>query len=215
MFHVHDVAPLREGERIQGMIRRHVVTLLPMLSLSALFIITPFFFLFPLLRAGSIGAITLVLSVAIGLSLALRAIHLWDADVLIVTTERVIDVDQSGVWARQVAEIPLGAIHDIRWERRGFHEALFRLGTVRLSAAMPPSEVVVSHIAHPERVEAWLQELCHPKLASTGKDGVSHDTSLSRREHIQWLLVQASEPTLVEVEALLANQSKADDERGA
>ena len=195
MFHVHDVAPLREGERIQGMIRRHVVTLLPMLSLSALFIITPFFFLFPLLRAGSIGAITLVLSVAIGLSLALRALHLWDADVLIVTTERMIDVDQSGVWARQVAEIPLGAIHDIRWERRGFHEALFDWGRCgyRQPCHLPKS---LFHIAHPERVERGYKNCAIQNWRPRGKMGyrMTHpcpgentsNGSSSRRVNRRW-----------------------------
>lgn len=215
MFHIHDVVQLKEGERVQRIVRRHLVTLLPSLILGAVFIILPFFFLFYLLHGGAFGIIAFVLSVAFGLFLALRAMHIWDADVLVITTQRLVDVDQHGIWARMVAEVPLDAIQEVRWERAGMKEALFRMGTVRIMTAVPPSELVTPFVLHPEQLQAFLQEIrqaTHARPLAAKRDD-SAESSLSPRERIQILLVQANEKTLVEVEHLL--QERADGTRRA
>lgn len=210
MFHIHDVVQLKPEERVQAIVRKHVVTLFPSLALSGLLIIIPFFFLFHLLRGGVFGLIVFVVAVAAGLFLALRAMHIWDSDVFVITTERVIDVDQHGLWARMVAEVPLHTIQDVRWERTGIIEAIFQMGSVRLATTVPPSELVAVRVAHPERIQAQLQDLrkqpSHfPKQETNGK---AQEDILSQREHIQLLLTQATEKTLTDVEHLLSSRAE-------
>lgn len=204
MFHINDVTQLGAEEQIEAIVRKHTMTLVPRLLLAGLLIIVPFFFLFSLLRGGVFGILVFVILIAVGLFLALRTMHIWDADVLLVTNKRVIDVDQHGLWARVVAEVPLTHIQDVRWERAGFMETLFRMGTVRLLTSAATTQIVVPRIAHPERLQKLLQDLRHQPVAhAEERASEAQDKALSRREQIQLLLARASNKTLEEVQALL------------
>lgn len=134
MFHSSDVVQLREGERIEGIIRRHGATLWPKLFLSGLLIVVPFFFLFALLSLGTFGVILLVLTVATGMFFALKFFIQWDANVLVLTNERLIHVDQRGLWSRRVFETPLPYIQSVECKRNGFKDWICRTATVTIAS---------------------------------------------------------------------------------
>jgi uncharacterized membrane protein YdbT with pleckstrin-like domain len=130
MFQSKDVLNLQEGERIEGIIRRHYSTLWPRLLLAGAFIILPFFFLFALLSLGLIGLLLVVFSVALGIFLALKALIVWDARVLLLTNRRLIHVDQRGIWSRKVQEAPLWNIRSVECEQTGLLDRICRTATV-------------------------------------------------------------------------------------
>lgn len=160
MFHIHDVLLPKEGEVVHCLVRRHGVTLVPQLLLAGLLMVVPFFLLFPLARWGAIGTVLFVLLLASGLFVALRAFLLWDADVLIVTSERVVDVDQRGLWNRIVCETPLIFIQEVICEQKGLADAVCRMGTVRIrSAPSATAEMSASCVRRPERLRQMIQDL--------------------------------------------------------
>lgn len=161
MFRIEDVLLLKDDERVKTLARRHIVTLLPRLFLALLLIVLPFFFLFPLFALGPLGVALFIVLFGCGAVLAVRSLLLWDADVLIITNHRVVDVDQRGVFTRMVSEAPLGSIQDVSWMAKGFLESLFRMGTLRIQLASGTSTIEAKRISHPKALHELISNLRH------------------------------------------------------
>lgn len=203
MFRVHDVIQLKPDEEVRAIFRRHGVTLwLPLLLASALLVL-PFFFLFAFTKAGAAGMAAFGVSVIAGLLVALRAFHVWDGDVLVVTSLRVVDVDQRGIWHRVVSEAPMHGVEDVRWERRGPSDALFRLGTVRIRTSGLASEIAAPKIAHPEIVQTLIHDLrdeARRAWQAADNNAIMDDP---RRERVKKMLEDVDERTLEAIASVL------------
>lgn len=159
MFQIDDVLLLKEDEAIKAFARRHFVTLLPRLLVSLLLIVVPFFLLFLLFSWGAVGVIVFILLVLSGVILAVRTFLIWDADVLIVSTLRVVDVDQRGLFSRIVSEAPISNIQDVSWQKKGLIESLFRMGTVTIQTAGSGVVVKAVSIPRPQEIHELVNDL--------------------------------------------------------
>jgi uncharacterized membrane protein YdbT with pleckstrin-like domain len=56
-------------------------------------------------------------------------------DTWIITSRRIIDVEQNGLFDRHIAEIPLSRVQDITIEVKGLIETLLHFGTIRIQTA--------------------------------------------------------------------------------
>jgi len=146
MFHSSDVVQLREGELIKGIVRRHWMTLWSKLLMSGLLIVVPFFFLFALLSLGAFGVILLSLTIATGIYFALKSFIQWDAKLLLLTNQRLIHVDQRGVWSRRVLETPLHNIQTVECENTGFGDWICRTATVTIGTVGSSPDIVFSSL---------------------------------------------------------------------
>jgi len=131
----------------------------PSLFLALILIVAPFFLMFLLFSWGIIGVALFLVAVLIGISIALRTLLLWDADILIVTTSRLVDVDQRGIFARSVSEAPLEAVQDVSWSRNGIIQTIFRMGNVKVQTAGATANIEAKDIPHAEAVHELINEL--------------------------------------------------------
>lgn len=208
MFHVNDVIQLQPAERVHAVVRSHVAFLWLKLSLSLVCLVVPFFFLFHLLHAGLIGFIILLIFVGIGIITALRSFFLWDANVLVLTSTRLVSVTQRRLWHRAVSETTLGTIRDIQWERGSFFESLFHTGTIRIkTGAGSVPDLIATHLPEPEGlVRAMIELRDHPKPVKEHllKEVVDEEVSLDeRREQIHAWVSEASKEALLQIEGIM------------
>ena len=56
-------------------------------------------------------------------------------DMWIITTERIIDVEQKGLFNRHIAEVPLQHVQDVTIEVKGIIETFLKFGTIRIQTA--------------------------------------------------------------------------------
>lgn len=56
-------------------------------------------------------------------------------DMWIITTERVIDIEQSGLFSREISEIPIKHVQDVTIEVHGLIETFLKFGTIRIQTA--------------------------------------------------------------------------------
>lgn len=161
MFHLEDVLQLKDAEDVRLFVRRHPMTLTWPLLGALVLIALPFFFLFPLFALGALGIVLFCVSIFAGILLALRTLLIWDSDVFIITTLRLIDVDQRGLWSRFVTETPLEHIQDTRWERRGVFCTLFRVGSITVKATGLEQPMIAVFIPHPEQIHELVNDLRH------------------------------------------------------
>ncbi len=205
MLKLEDVLQLKDAEDVKLISRRHAITLFPGLFGAFLLIVIPFFLLFPLFAWGIPGVIAFLASVIIGVVVAIRTFIIWDADVLIVTTTRIVDVDQKGVFSRIVSEAPVASIQDVSWRRHGIAETVFGMGTLRVAAERVTIEA--RRIPKPELVGEAINDLRH---ATTPK---RTDLAPERQEalrRITKLLEGFSVEELGRIESILKARAKSD-----
>ncbi|MFA4955060.1 MAG: hypothetical protein WC641_07170 [Patescibacteria group bacterium] len=159
MFHIEDVLQLKDDEQVKLIVRRHLVTLFPSLFLALILIVVPFFMLFPLFAWGILGVILFAVAVFCGVVVAGRSVLLWDADLLIVTNFRLVDVDQRGLFTRLVSEVALPSIVDVAWSRKGLLETFFRMGSLAAQTGAAGTKIEARMIPRPERTAEFLNDL--------------------------------------------------------
>lgn len=161
MFHLEDVLQLKDDEQVKAILRRHPATIAAPLVLATFLIVLPFFLLFPLFAWGIAGIVLFLAAVVIGIVTAIRALVLWDADVLVVTNMRLVEVDQKGLLTRSVSEAALKNIQDVSWIRNGMAETMFHMGTVKISTAGNAAVIEAKRIPHPEAVSELINDMRH------------------------------------------------------
>ncbi len=157
MLHLEEILALQEGERVVSVLRRSLLTVAPTLILAALFLATPFFFLFPLLRMGFVGTVILCACIALGSYLGLKGVLLWDANVLVLTDRRFLVVRQHGLWSRRVIEAPLSG-SQVTVKRSGWSGAL-RIGQLTIIGQGLSVPVIVTGMPAAETVARNIQSL--------------------------------------------------------
>jgi membrane protein YdbS with pleckstrin-like domain len=209
MFRIESIIQLKEEENIEALVRRHLFTLIPALFFAMLLIVVPFFFLFPLMSWGIIGLAIFAGCIAIGVMLAIRALFLWNADVLVVTNLRLVDVDQKGLLSRRVSEVAYDAIQDVSWLRKGIWQTIFRMGSVSVQTAGQATNIEVTAVPYPDK----LHDLINDVRSFSAKESKKTETDLpkdrrSRLRRIARLLEQVNDEMVADVEALLERESK-------
>ncbi len=159
MFHIEDVLQLKESEKVKLFVRRHPMTLLSGLFVATVLIVIPFFFIFPLFSFRMPGVAVFLASVLLGIIVALRAFLLWDSDVLIVTSDRLVKVDQKGVFSRFVTELAMGSISDVAWKKHGVVDTLFSVGSLSVNSPAVSKTIEITRMSHPDRLHGLINDL--------------------------------------------------------
>lgn len=206
MFRLQDVLQLKDTEEVRWLTRRHAATLFPSLVPAFLLIVLPFFFLFPLFSLGWLGVLMFSASVLSGLGIAARALLIWDADVFIVTNLRVVDVDQSGLFARKVTEAPLATVQDCSWQRKGVLETVFRMGSVRVQTAGTAADLEAVRIPAPESVHEIINDQRQGTRSRRVETGGA--TRSAKMCEIQALLDGFSDEELARIETILRQRER-------
>lgn len=135
---------LGENEKILIVVRKHwfVMARTAVFFLILLFLPVGASFLSPTL-ASVVPQDILTLSVNFLLCLYIAVIIAflffewadYHLDTWIITTRRIIDVEQRGLFNRHVAEIPISRVQDITIEVTGIIETILHFGTIRIQTA--------------------------------------------------------------------------------
>ncbi len=216
MFRVEDVLQLKDREEVRHVTRRHILTMFPGLFLGLVLIVLPFFLIFPLFSWGVLGVALFFIAVLLGISSAVRTLLLWDADILIVTTLRLVDVDQRGLFSRIVSEAPLDAVQDVSWSRRGVIQTIFRIGNLKVQTAGATANIEAHNIPHPEQVHELINDLRHvlpvkAAMSATPTPTANNDSpdKDSRLKRIESILDKYSPEELARIESILKERERA------
>lgn len=82
-------------------------------------------------------------------------------DVLVVTNKRLIDVEQRGLFKRDIATIPLKNIQDVKVEINGFIRTMLKFGEIHIQTAGFSKELVIKDIDAPQTVKQVVMSAYH------------------------------------------------------
>ncbi|MBI4427250.1 MAG: PH domain-containing protein [Candidatus Magasanikbacteria bacterium] len=156
-------------EKIEYYLRRHPLTFLPILGVFIILLLVPvaMYFLvnnlFPQLLTGQLSYPVLVLFASIFyLSIYLffygQFIDFY-LDLWIVTNDRIVDIEQHGLFSRTISELDLYNIQDVTVETSGFFATMFKYGNLYVKTSSDNSQIIFRDIPSPNEVRQALIEL--------------------------------------------------------
>ncbi|MBI3627389.1 MAG: PH domain-containing protein [Candidatus Sungbacteria bacterium] len=152
---------LDENEAVQMVIRRHWWALLtPSVSALALLILPALVVIFGQNIMGAIDPAMMRFGIAVYfLLLSVFVFTLWVEyylDVWIITSRRIIDIDQLGLFRRTISEFPLDRIQDVTVEVKGIIPTLLRFGDLKVETAGHLKSFVLLDAPNPEAAKNLL-----------------------------------------------------------
>jgi uncharacterized membrane protein YdbT with pleckstrin-like domain len=90
-------------------------------------------------------------------------------DIFIITSHRIIDIEQHGLFGRTTSELLLDRIQDVSSEVRGFMHTVLDYGNVEVQTAGEQEHFVFVNVPHPTHVAKRILELAQARR--TGREG--------------------------------------------
>ena len=114
-----------------------------------------------------------LLLVFFGISYALYEFIVWYYDIVVITKDRVIDVNQKSLFSREIKEVPIQKITNIVIKTSGLFSAFFGYGSVLISSGVG---------------EAELDDLKNPVEVKNVIEGLQKKGSLTANELIEYII---------------------------
>ncbi len=169
MLYPHQLPGARLGEKTVLVIRHHwfvflrlavgflLLTLLIVLLGWLLLTRVPLFFAHPIFPP-----LGIVLANVLGLLLWIFFMNVFIEtylDTWIVTTERIIDIEQHGLFHRTVSELHLNRIQDVTTTSKGISATTFGFGSLTVTTAEATERFQFTDMPDPERVRTLIFKL--------------------------------------------------------
>lgn len=87
-------------------------------------------------------------------------------DVWIITDQRIIDVEQRGLFHRTVSEIAMDRVQDVTVEIPGFVPTVLKFGTIRIQTAGEQGEFVISEVPDCDKAKNIIVEQQRKRVAA-------------------------------------------------
>ncbi len=86
-------------------------------------------------------------------------------DVWIITTERVVNVEQKGLFSRKVSELKYGHIQDVSTSVKGFFPTILNFGDINVQTAAEQSHFTFLSVGNPYAIKAEIMTQQKRRLA--------------------------------------------------
>lgn len=155
-------------EKIVLEIRRHPITLIPSIILFIIALLLP-----PILLAIDVAVTaielawsplyTLFLSTYYIIAIIFFYVHTMDfyLDVLIVTNDRLIDIDQHSLFSRTISEMDLFQVQDVSTDIKGVFPTMFNYGTVHIQNASLQTKFTITQARNPDKLREVILDLAN------------------------------------------------------
>ena len=124
------------------------------------------------LKAGYWYVTHRVLLRKLGIFILARTLFVWQRNILIITTHRVVDIDQRGFFDKVTSNISYDQLEDVMGRIKGFWGTIFRYGNVTIQSGSGKVQVVVDKVKQPVYVQQEIAEL-HDKYINKDSDDFS------------------------------------------
>ena len=158
-MNIEKIINLKEQERIVRIIKRYGLTLFWSWFFVFILLVVPFFFMFWLFRHDWWGITLFVVPIVLSFLLLFKTIFVWQRNILIITTHRLVDIDQKGFFHKEISRVAYDQVEDVAGSIKGFWGTIFRYGNVIIQTGNGKVEVIVDRIKQPVQIQDEIQEM--------------------------------------------------------
>src|SRR3990167_1035813 len=160
----------RPTEHVIFMLRRHWIVVVIQLARLALFVIGPIavYFIVKLLYGFSLPHTTPLYALVVVI-LGIYYLFIWDfffsdfidyfLDIWVLTDQRVVSIEQLGLFNRLVSELNIMNVEDVTSEVRGFFPTVLNYGEVHIQTAGSQKRFVFEQVPEPQKVAQVIMEV--------------------------------------------------------
>lgn len=158
---------LEENEKILLIVRKHWLAMVFELFFSLLLAVLPLV-LFAVFKFTLFSELTLKNIYLLLFFYTIFLIFVWVflfvswinyyLDIWVVTNKRLVDVDQKSLFSRDIANLRLDRIQDIKIEVLGIINTLFKIGNIYVQTASAKNEFTIRQAGNPETVKQVIME---------------------------------------------------------
>lgn len=170
----YKINKLDENEKVLLVVKKHwFIVFIESLPLAA-FIILPFLFYLLTNRidsewiSGNVFYLNLSVAAASVLTAWVVFFIIWTdyyLDSWLITNRRIIDIEQKGLFSRDIATLRLDKIQDATFSLEGIIATLIGFGEIRIQTAGTQTEFKMSHVANPKEVTGAILQIQHGSLS--------------------------------------------------
>lgn len=156
-----------EGEELLFVFRRHIIAMRK--GFYGLLIPFALSSIPPLIWQSNLELFLLpIAGLGVGLLIFAYYFVMWYFTVYIVTTERIRQVTQHGLFGKDVVELRLSKIQNISYNIPGFTGEIFKFGTIIIQTFV--GDLVIHMVEHPSETYTKLQDAVHAAVGHHDQD---------------------------------------------
>lgn len=149
---------LEEGEILVQVVRRHPITMAGPMVIGGVFVILDFFLLTLLFAQGWWGVLIFFVVLSVVSLLVFRTWVIWSKNTFVITSKRVIDIDQHGFFNKTVSECNYSKIQDVSYKIKGIMATIFHFGSIQIQTAGNVANLELNFIKNPARVQEVITD---------------------------------------------------------
>ncbi|HSW90508.1 MAG TPA: PH domain-containing protein [Candidatus Saccharimonadales bacterium] len=163
-----------KGEEILFVFRRHIIAMRKgFYALLIPFMLTS---IPPLIWQQNLTLFLLPIGgLAFGLILFAYYFVMWYFTVYIVTSERIRQITQKGLFGKDVVELRLAKIQNISYNIPGLTGEIFKFGTIVVQTFV--GDLVIHKVEHPSEIYNKLQDAVHEATSDTQQEGSDEEAN--------------------------------------
>ena len=162
----------RSDENVFLVIRRHPWLLMPIvwfwLIMAGGILISLYFF-----GASQITTYVIFGVLVMGFGYTFYIWFIWNNGIYVVSDQRVIRIEQLGIFNREISEAEVDRIQEISTEIRGPIRTMLNFGDVKLQTASKEGKVLLEDVASPYDIQQQIVRV--QREVAEGKDSKSDD----------------------------------------
>jgi len=163
-----------QGEEIRIFLRRHWISFLPNALAFFVMLLLPFtaFLVIKVYKIdlGSFNQIVILggsAEILIALSFFITAFVDYYLDISIVTNQRIIDIEQKGLFNRCISENNLLRIQDVKAGKKGMLQTFIDYGNVFIQTAGESPNFLFQNVPKPYEVAQKIMEIVHSQISNS------------------------------------------------
>ncbi len=152
MLHLEDTVHLDQHETVVSVFRSHPFRMVSRVVPLIFILMVLFLFVFPLFSFGMVGISLFVFLLFVGVLFLCRNIFNWLGTYCVLTDTRLLCIQRTGFFKKQVQEIVLENITELSYATKGMMQTIFHFGNVRLALRTTRGEFIIPEISKPQMV---------------------------------------------------------------
>ncbi len=157
-----------EKEKIIKIIHRHWFDIFQqfLIIVAVMTVLVSGFFIFPGIFAGSNNpnfySLLIFLESVFALLIWVYAFLIWVdyyLDMWIITSEKIVNIEQKGLFLRAVSELKYNKIQDVTVDVRGFFPTILNYGDVQIQTAGEQGKFLFRHVPDPYGIKNIIMDL--------------------------------------------------------
>jgi len=156
---IHKLIKLDIDENIVEIVYQHKIKYILSALIAILIFCSSFFILFSFLDSGKWLYLLVIAMILFSVIWFLILIRKWSNTVLVLTNNRILDIDQSSVWNRKIAMIDLSKIEEILVEIHGITKFFWKYGTIQIFLPNGNLSLKFDYVVKPEVLQEKIYQL--------------------------------------------------------